>query len=255
MHVILGALIIASAFGLALQYMSQDFDGFLNYYSIILLVGVPLGGVILTYRFTTLWEAIVALGRSIVGSPGRERDRIAKNLLAFGREVRRDKALQASAILEQEKDPVFRVLGRLVLQKTDAEEIEADALVLGRRELSGFRQGERVFSTLGDLAPAMGMIGTVIGLIQLLANMRDFEKLGPGMAIALLTTFYGLILAHLVYLPLSRMIADYGARRAENLSMIADGMMKIARRRPLHELSDVVGADLNVQALASSGNN
>jgi len=254
MHVVIGALIIVGSFALALQYMSQDFDGFLNYYALILLLGVPIGGVVLTYRFSTLWEAVVSLFQSATRSPSRERDRLAKNLLAFGREVRRDKAVQASAILEQEKDPVFRMLGRQVLQKTDPEEIEADALVYGRRELSGFRMGERVFSTLGDLAPAMGMIGTVIGLIQLLANMRDFEKLGPGMAIALLTTFYGLILAHLVYLPISRLIADYGMRRAENLSIVVDGMLKIARRRPLHELSDVVGAPLEVSATIAAGN-
>lgn len=248
MHVIIGALMILGTFGLAMEHMSQDFEGFINYYALILLLGVPLGGVVLTYRFTTLWDAIKALFRAVFGSPTAERERLAKNLLAFGREIRRDKALLASKILDDEKDPVFKILGRQVLQKSDADEIESDALVLGRRELSAYRTGERVFGTLGDLAPAMGMIGTVIGLIQLLANMRDFEKLGPGMAIALLTTFYGLILAHLVYLPLSRLIADYGARRAENLGLVADGMLKIARRRPLHELSDVVGAQVDLSA-------
>ena len=50
--------------------------------------------------------------------------------------------------------------------------------------------------------------------------MRDFDKLGPGMAIALLTTFYGLLLAHIIYLPLARMIAEHGALRAENLNLL-----------------------------------
>lgn len=239
MHVIIGAIIVVGSFVLAMDYMSMEFDGFLNVYSGILLGGVPIGLTIMTYRFKTVFGAFRALFDALVRNPIRERDRLAEALVRFGREVRRDKALAASNLLEAEPDPLFKQLGRHVLQKTDIAEIETDALITGRRELARFEEGARVFSTLGDFAPAMGMIGTVIGLIQLLANMRDFEKLGPGMAIALLTTFYGLILGHLVYLPLARIINDYASSRAQNLNLVADGMMKIARRRPMHEIQDV----------------
>ncbi len=98
----------------------------------------------------------------------------------------------------------------------------------------------------------MGMIGTVIGLIKLLANLQDFENLGPGMAIALLTTFYGLLLAHLAYLPLSRLIADRRSQRAENLNLVADTMVKIARHRPLHEIQQVVGADVGTAGVSGA---
>jgi len=83
----------------------------------------------------------------------------------------------------------------------------------------------------------------VIGLIQLLANMRDFEKLGPGMAIALLTTFYGLLLAHVIYLPIARMIAEHGSLRSENLNLMIEGMLKLARRRPVHELQQMTDTE------------
>lgn len=241
MHILLGILLIAGTFLLAMDHMSAEFTGFYNTYSLILLGGVPVGLAVLSYRFSTLWMALKGLGRSFLARPEAERERLVASLTAFGREVRRERSLAASAILEAEKDPVFRHLARQVLQQAEPEEIELDALAMGRRDLHNYRTGEKVLASLGDFAPAMGMVGTIIGLIQLLANMRDFEKLGPGMAIALLTTFYGLLLAHLLYLPLARMVADRAAHRAENLNLMVEAMLKIARRRPMHELLAAVG--------------
>lgn len=251
MHVIIGALIVVGTFLWAMQYMTMEFDGFLNVYSGILLGGVPIGLTILTYRFATLGQALRGFFRTLTHNPERDRQRLAQNIVAFGREVRRDRGLAASNILDGESDPVFKMLGRHVIQGTDEGEIEADAVVFGRRDLEDYERAEKVLSTLGDFAPAMGMIGTVIGLIQLLANMRDFDKLGPGMAIALLTTFYGLLLAHLLYLPLSRFVADHAQSRAANINLIVEAMLKLSRRRPLHEVQELVGAQAIAMAPAN----
>lgn len=241
MHIIIGVLVIVGAFLWSTEYFSMNFDGFLNLYSLILLVGVPIGLTFVTYRFSTLAEAVRGLFATLVNRPEQERERLADNLLAFGRAVRQGKAQAAAQIIEREPDAVFKRLGRHVLERGDVEEMEADALVFGRRELHKFRRAEKVLSSLGDFAPAMGMIGTVIGLIQLLSKMKDFDKLGSGMAIALLTTLYGLLLAHLIYLPLARLVADYAGQRADNINLTVDAMLKLARRRPLFELQELVG--------------
>lgn len=244
MHVLIGALLIAGSFLAAFQYISMDFDGFFHLYAAILLAGVPVGLGILTYRFTTIGQAFRGLWYSMFKNPRTARQRLVENLVAFARAIRADRPADAAAVLQREDDPLFTHLGQQVLDNAEVEEIELDAMIVGRRQLYHYRSGEKFFGSLGDFAPAMGMIGTVIGLIKLLANMRDFENLGPGMAIALLTTLYGLLLAHLLYLPLSRMIADRRAQRAENLNLIADTMVKIARRRPLHEIQQAVGAEV-----------
>lgn len=62
--------------------------------------------------------------------------------------------------------------------------------------------GAKVFKAFGDVGPAMGMIGTLVGLVQMLANMDDPKAIGPAMAIALLTTLYGAMLANMVCLPI-----------------------------------------------------
>lgn len=65
------------------------------------------------------------------------------------------------------------------------------------------RWGAKVFSALGDVGPAMGMIGTLIGLVQMLSNMEDPKSIGPAMAVALLTTLYGAMLATMLCIPLA----------------------------------------------------
>ena len=114
-------------------------------------------------------------------------------------------------------------------------------------------EGER-YASAKDIAPTMQAAldhweGTEARLRELSRDLSDgkvesreidFEKLGPGMAIALLTTFYGLMLAHLLYLPISRMIRSQGDERAENLNLIIEAMLKLSRRRPIHEVQQLV---------------
>jgi chemotaxis protein MotA len=243
MHVVLGALTVVGTFLLAMQFKTMEFNGFINTYAAILLGGVPIGLMLVTYQFNTLGKAIRGLWKTLTNDPDDERERLADNLLEFGRQVRRDRAAAASEVLEREPNPVFKRLGRHVLEGTSPDEIETDAVILTRRSMEDTKRARKVLSSLGDFAPAMGMIGTLIGLIQLLANMTNFQNLGPGMAIALLTTFYGLLLAHLVYLPLARLVADYGSQRTENMNLVIEGMLKLARYRPLTEIRDVIRAD------------
>ena len=87
--------------------------------------------------------------------------------------------------------------------------------------------GEKVFRAAGDVAPAMGMIGTLIGLVQMLSNMSDPKSIGPAMAVALLTTLYGAALANMIAIP----IADKLNLRKNNEktihSMCIDGILAI----------------------------
>jgi chemotaxis protein MotA len=87
--------------------------------------------------------------------------------------------------------------------------------------------GAKVFKTLGDVGPAMGMIGTLVGLVQMLANMDDPKAIGPAMAVALLTTLYGAMLANMVCLPIS---AKLNTRADEELicqKLILDALLAI----------------------------
>jgi chemotaxis protein MotA len=87
--------------------------------------------------------------------------------------------------------------------------------------------GYKIFKTLGDIAPAMGMIGTLIGLVAMLSNMDDPKAIGPAMAVALLTTLYGAFLANVVAIPIAEKIKLRAAEEKLNRALILDAILGI----------------------------
>lgn len=85
-------------------------------------------------------------------------------------------------------------------------------------------EGQRFFAAMTDVAPAMGMIGTLVGLVQMLANMSDPKSIGPSMAVALLTTLYGAIIANMVTSPIEDKLAMRSAEEELNHSLIIDAI-------------------------------
>ncbi|EED30902.1 flagellar motor component [gamma proteobacterium NOR5-3] len=87
--------------------------------------------------------------------------------------------------------------------------------------------GAKVFSATADVAPAMGMIGTLIGLVQMLSNMSDPKSIGPAMAVALLTTLYGAMLANMIAMPIADKLTLRKADELRVRSMCIDGVLAI----------------------------
>jgi chemotaxis protein MotA len=84
-----------------------------------------------------------------------------------------------------------------------------------------------VFKTMADVAPAMGMIGTLIGLVAMLSNMDDPKSIGPAMAVALLTTLYGAIMANMVGIPISDKLALRDKEEKMSKTLMIDGLLGI----------------------------
>lgn len=87
--------------------------------------------------------------------------------------------------------------------------------------------GSQIWKQMGDVAPAMGMVGTLIGLVAMLSNMSDPASIGPAMAVALLTTLYGSMMANMVALPISDKVALRREEEGTLKSMIIDAIMGI----------------------------
>ncbi|MCW9014770.1 MAG: flagellar motor protein PomA [Gammaproteobacteria bacterium] len=99
--------------------------------------------------------------------------------------------------------------------------------------------GQKIFSALGNVAPAMGMIGTLIGLVQMLANMDDPKSIGPAMAIALLTTLYGAVIANAFALPVAEKLGLRSEEEKTNRTLILEtisGIQEGMNPRVLEEL-------------------
>ncbi len=87
--------------------------------------------------------------------------------------------------------------------------------------------GRQIFQSLGEVAPAMGMIGTLIGLVRMLAHLDDPGKVGPAMAVALLTTLYGAMLGYMVAKPIASKLALRNAEERMNKMLIIDALIGI----------------------------
>jgi chemotaxis protein MotA len=94
---------------------------------------------------------------------------------------------------------------------------------------SATESGAEIMATFATFAPAMGMIGTVIGLIQMLQNMSDPASIGPAMAVALITTFYGAVAANLIFLPMTGKLKARSKEEVLIKEMILGGILSISK--------------------------
>ncbi len=93
--------------------------------------------------------------------------------------------------------------------------------------LNRLNEGARVYRALGDSAPAFGMIGTLVGLVQMLATMDDPSTIGPSMAIALLTTLYGSLIANILCIPVADKLDSKFEQEELNQTLVIDGILQI----------------------------
>jgi chemotaxis protein MotA len=98
-------------------------------------------------------------------------------------------------------------------------------------EFERLQEGHKIFKALGEAAPGLGMVGTLIGLVSMFSHMDDPKKIGPGMAIALLTTLYGAVIANLVALPIADKLANRAEEQATNCSLIIDAVLMIRENK------------------------
>ncbi|MBL6432423.1 MAG: MotA/TolQ/ExbB proton channel family protein [Alphaproteobacteria bacterium] len=110
--------------------------------------------------------------------------------------------------------------------------------------LDRLQAGKKVFKALGDSAPAFGMIGTLVGLVQMLATMDDPSTIGPSMAIALLTTLYGALISNVVCLPIVDKLDSKFDVEEVNQTLVIDGVMQIRENKSPALIRDMLIAYL-----------
>jgi len=134
-------------------------------------------------------------------------------------------------VLEQQpiEDPFLK---KAIMYCVDGHEADFIEEIL-RKEVSltveRHEVGQNVFKSMGDAAPAFGMIGTLVGLVQMLASMSDPAAIGPSMAVALLTTLYGAVIANLFMLPIADKLALRSQEEERNRNLIIQGVLGILK--------------------------
>ena len=107
-----------------------------------------------------------------------------------------------------------------------------------------------ILNTLAKLAPVFGFVGTILGLINVLNSMEDPAMIGKGMALALLTTLYGILLANFLFFPLSKKLSEYAKAEATVLNIILEGILDIADQKTSKSISHRLNSYLDVNQLS-----
>ena len=105
------------------------------------------------------------------------------------------------------------------------------------------KRSEDVLTSLARVSPAVGLVGTTLGLITLLKDLRNFDHLGPSMALALLCTLYGLVLANGVYQPLARLVHVHAVVTLEEARLLSRALILVGEGKPLADVRALFGDD------------
>ncbi|HCC36360.1 MAG TPA: motility protein A [Treponema sp.] len=152
---------------------------------------------------------------------------IITKMMAFSEKARREGLLALEDELEDLDDEFMKKGLRLVVDGTDAEVIK-DLMELELNQMQG-RHADKIgiVNMWAALAPGLGMLGTVIGLIGMLQNLDDKASIGPNMALALITTLYGSMVANLLMMPFAGKLRGHDAKETTIKEMIIEGVISI----------------------------
>lgn len=204
----------------------SSIPSFINIPSILVTFGGTFGSIFIAFSLEQVLGSI-KIAKKTFSTSADDPISILNQILALSEKSRREGILALDKELKNVKIP-FLVKGlQLVVDGSDADtvkevlEIEKDAIE-ERHSI-----GKDLFETLGLYAPAWGMIGTIIGLIQMLKTLDDLSGVGPAMAVALLTTFYGSVAANFVFIPIAQKLKIRSQQELFAKELILAGIIAI----------------------------
>ncbi len=209
-------------------FMGSGWSTFFDIVSIIVVVGGTVAALLVTHSFAELKQVGPGVKEFFTYSPPVLHDYM-NMFTEYSRIARREGLLALDRRLSENPDEFIRF--GLEMAVDGIEESEIDELLRMRiNEEAKQRQGlSKLFVNAGTYAPAFGMLGTLIGLIQMMQNLSDPSQIGAGMAVALVTTFYGALLANLIFLPMSTKMKGQAAHVMKARQMVRAGVLAIVR--------------------------
>lgn len=216
-----GMVLIATAI-----LLGGSLTAFIDVPSVLIVIGGATAATFIRFTLSDILNSMSVAMKAFFAK-ARPPEEIIQELVTLSNIARKE------GLLKLEKQPIDdQFLKKAIMYCVDGHEAEFIQDVLEKEiglTLERHGLGKSIFDAIGDAAPAFGMIGTLVGLVNMLGNMSDPSSIGPAMAIALLTTLYGAILANLVALP----IADKLKRRSQeeelNKRLVLEGVLGLQK--------------------------
>lgn len=217
---------LVSAFLLIMMGMKFNVTAFVDLGSIFIVIGGTVSVVFVAYPLKKVFGVVNVLKNAFLIKALTPADTI-KQLVSFAEQARREGILALEARSQEIKDLFLKKGIQLAVDGTEPDLIK-DIL---STEIAFIEErhkfGAGIFDFAATLSPAFGMIGTLIGLVLMLGNMTDVESIGPNMAIALLTTMYGSIIANTICIPIATKLTNYSKSELLIKQLMLEGIMSL----------------------------
>lgn len=225
-------------------FLGGDASAFLNSRALLIVFGGTVAVSLVSFRANEVIEALRAAGRTLAGRPANARGAVEK-LLRFAEIARKDGVHSLERVLKELRgNPFLARALTLVIDGSEPEEIERllDAERSAVKERAA--KSSAVLRRASEVAPAMGLIGTLVGLVQMLADLDDPSKIGPAMAVALITTFYGAVFGNMILAPLAAKLDRIAQEHNVHLAVYTASATAISRKENPRRLQSLVNAML-----------
>jgi len=215
-----------AAIALGLMSSGGDIGTFIDIPSLLITVVGSLGSTIASQPKEVGFK-IIQIIMGVLKTPKLDFIGMIKTLVSFSEKARREGLLSLEENLEELEDPFLKKALQLVVDGTDPEVLKN--MLYTEMELfeENLNAQRALLEAGGAYAPAFGMIGTLVGLISMLKSLNDPSSLGPSMAVALITTLYGSILANVLYLPMADKLKSRVSKQVQLKRMILEGVLSI----------------------------
>lgn len=249
---------IATIFGLVLGlactvygiFNGGELSSFFDPGSIAVTVGGGLAATMMSFPLSDTIKAFKAVPLAFKSSKFDPFQTI-QMLVELSQKARREGLLALESAQDDIKDDYLKKALELVVDGIEAEmvktsmQFEIDSMVVRHSTVQAY------FKTLAAQFPAWGMIGTLMGLVNLLKNMDDPSNIGPAMSLAIITTFYGSVLANFICTPIATKLQGSSAEEIRMREMIMEGILSIQSgenpRLMEHKLKTFLSPDQKVQ--------
>ena len=237
--VLAGFILISTAI-----FLGGGAGAFVNVPAVLITVGGTCCATMIHFPLGKILKIFQVVKRTFtVDIPDAET--VIGRMVEFSRVARRDGVLALEKQAEEVNDEFLYKGLQLVIDGVEADQINEIMLI----ELNSLRRrhriGSNILAFMGDAAPAFGMIGTLIGLVQMLRQLDDPSMIGTGMATALLTTFYGALLANLLFIPLAGKLDTRSKEEVTVRRMMIEGLVGIQSAVNPSALQDRMTSYLN----------
>jgi chemotaxis protein MotA len=208
--------------------MGVGLPAFINIPSVLVVLGGTIGATLVNYPLKDVINS-VKIVKNAFFAKNLTFGEVINNFVNFANKARKEGILALEASLPEVQDEFLKKGLQLTIDGLEPQAIteilETEISFIEDRH----KLGAEMFQAMGTFAPAFGMIGTLIGLVAMLQSMDDPGSIGPSMAVALITTFYGAVLANVVFIPISGKLKARSKEEALLKEMILQGIISLSR--------------------------